>query len=139
MISKEEMIKVIYEKMTDKTLMVWSKIIRLLKNWEGKEDIILEKKSEVLYRTDLWYLHLKDNSWDYEIKNPVKIWDILNYCNNNWINCAIWNSGRLIWNRKEAWTYFEIQFDDLTKSIELQSEKCIEYVYNLIKNRLWTT
>lgn len=134
MISKEEMIKVIYEKMTDKTLMVWSKIIRLLKNWEGKEDIILEKKSEVLYRTDLWYLHLKDNSWDYEIKNPVMIWDVLDYIYINkdklffqWDmdmqNFASYFSVS-IWWLLEKWEYKR-------KPLEMQSNDCIECIYNL--------
>lgn len=134
MISKEEMIKVIYEKMTDKTLMVWNKIIRLLKNWEGKEDIILEKKSEVLYRTDLWYLHLKDNSWDYEIKNPVMIWDVLDYIYINkdklffqWDmdmqNFASYFSVS-IWWLLEKWEYKR-------KPLEMQSNDCIECIYNL--------
>ena len=85
--TREEQIEAIYEKIADKTLYIWTKIIWL--NNEKTKDIILEKISTTSYRTDLWYLDILENVWNYIVDNPVMIWDVLDYCSKNNLNLKL--------------------------------------------------
>ena len=140
--TKEEMIKVIYEKIADKTLSKWC----LLQEIVNKElcITILEKLDEktnrfyweTTYKTISRYLSslhwwvvysISDTTisfiekWYKIIWHPVMIWDCLSYINyiTIWVDYTT-KDILIFWTKKR-------------KPIEEQSDDCITYIYNLIK------
>lgn len=108
---KEEMIKVIYEKIADKTLNRWCKFnhdwIKFTHSWDTNADeVILESIEE-------WTAYI--------IWHPVNIWDCLSYFNYKtiWVDYTT-NDILKFWDNKR-------------KPIENQTPECIEYIYNLLK------
>lgn len=122
---KEEKIKVIYEKIADKTLSFWCRII--LKNYLW-EKIVNQSIWNLTYI--FWFEHPFLNK-DISKKQENQIEKII------WHPIMIWKCDILI----EKWpNYFDewIKILDLWEKkddpIENQNEKCIDYIYNLITN-----
>ena len=156
MISKEKMIKAIYEKIADKTLSFGCKI-------ELLDGAIVEYITDV---DDWWpwinenidweywiyvYNHNRDSSIQFEwfgdicdseklkerffnkhryikkvIWHPIMIGDILYYI-DKYYKTHLW------WDVNVNWEVITRNWNYLRKPIEKQSDDCITYVYNLIK------
>ena len=120
--TKEEMIKVIYEKVADKTLSFGCYVKNLTHHKYNKAIYCYKwwQKEHFVYQRDNWEI---DKWWawyfDFEIIwHPVMIWDILDY----WLNKKTFSYNE----------YFAMYWNNWRKPIEEQSDECIKYVYNLI-------
>lgn len=131
MLTKEDKTKVIYEKIADKTLSFWCKII-----YEADLYFIIENDwiSDIRLVDNEWcVLHLYENIisdyWKI-IWHPVMYWDLLGYIRDTNKVLFGWNSDLCIFfncfKNLDLW-------EEKRKPIEEQSEECIEYIYNLIK------
>ena len=117
--TKEEMIKVIYEKIADKTLSFGCYVKNLTHHKYNKAIYCYKwwQKEHFVYQRDNWEI---DKWWawyfDFEIIwHSVMIWDVLDY---------IWCENKRI--------IILTLWVNLRKPIEEQSDECIEYIYNLI-------
>ena len=127
--TREEMIEAIYKKIADKTLKIWTKIKRKV-NWKMIDDIILWKKDDCIYRTDLWYVNIITQVLDFEKYNPVMIWDVFDYFQ---IETAIelfdmdysWPQDNWYSKVFNKWKYKRLP-------IEKQSDECIKFVFDLL-------
>ena len=180
-ISKEDMLKRIYEKMSDKNLSTWCKIkvkyqlkykatsqdinkklnsqyftflyIKFVKNLDTKlinlnKELytlkILAQNGEVLEADTILLSPFDDEvekilSEEEKKENivaniemighPVMVWDILKYIEKNMVadNIKDW------WGFRKLSKDLLLYFDNFTRPIDEQSEKCINYVYSLIK------
>ena len=128
-ITKELMIKAIYEKIADKTLSFGCKynhtsemyFIWFITPWIAEFDRAYWVK---LSKTDI-----KRNT----IWHPVMIWDVLDYIDSIEFNHP---NDFIKWHKEKYPIIIDVLFNDWEnkrKPIEEQSEKCIEWIYNLIK------
>lgn len=126
--NREEKIKAIYKEIADKDLSFWCKL--LLKNdldwwhiffekWADFFCVKCDKDIKILYKNWFtWPLHFTDFEFEnFEILgHPVMIWDVLE---------------SLYWDVRFsdfAWIWKELRLP-----IEKQSDECIDFIYNLIK------
>jgi len=148
--NKEEMIKAIYEEIADKTLsfgcIIKSHHNRKPKTWSSEQftnDIfIAESNKNYYYHSSpidwewIWKPRYKSDNIEI-IWHPVMIWDILLRVKKKWWNMVISSSWNIMFNKSwtpEAnWSYKEIWWYKVDKSVNEQSISCIEYIYNLIQ------
>lgn len=139
MISKEEMISKIYEKVSDKTLSFGCKIKNL--SFENKKTIWIVREVVTLWNFIKKYVSVYaipeqcKNDWNEEyiysenieiIWHPVMIWDVLDYI-DKYYKTYLW------WDVNVNWEVIIRNWNYLRKPLEMQSNDCIEYIYNLIK------
>lgn len=138
MITKEEMISKIYEKVSDKTLSFGCKMVEWWTTYIFlyKKSIDSSNKEYNIYLNPITKLEYQKSFIDKIIWHPVMIWDILDYIYINkdelffqWDmdmqNFASYFSVS-IWWLLEKWEHKR-------KPLEEQSDDCIKYIYNLIK------
>ena len=124
--SRQEMIDAIYAKIANKDLSFGCKIFHKVESWKRwfKARIITDsiKRDDWIF---YWVKLDSENSvtWLQEkemeiIGHPVMIGNVLDY----------------FWNKKWLMTLDRILrfWEEKTKTIEEQSDKCIDYIYNLI-------
>lgn len=131
--TRHEMIKVIYEKISDKTLSFGCKIKNL--SFENKKTI--------------WIVREVVTLWNF-IKKYVSVYAIPEQCKNDWNEeyiyfenieiiwhpVMIWRMDILIekWpNYFDEWNEILDLWEKKDEPIENQSEDCITYIYSLIK------
>ncbi len=131
--NKEEIIEAIYEKIADKTLSFgcWCIVEKFVSKRQICSMVYQDDKNDMnyFYTKEKWNVYIEDIIW-----HPVMIWDVLYYIeqnawNNKWL-VNIWWLDEIY--RDYDWMLFDL-WEDKRKSIENQSKKCIEWVYNLIK------
>lgn len=110
MLTKEQKIKVIYEKIGEIQIIWWW-------NWT---DLIKCKRcwfEEILSRP----INVQENCNFYK---DINIWDVLDYIKNH----RLATQSYIAWviNLSQRWI-------ELRKPIEEQSDECIDFVFNLIK------
>lgn len=129
--TKEQMIDKIYEVVANKEFSMWCKIVYTPLHTQGyyKTRTILSTKinSELLY-IEKWYQYFTPEKISRDqitkvIWRPILIWDVLDWNEvNNWDMFD-----RYSWYLETIWKKKRLP-------IEEQSEECITYIYNLIKN-----
>lgn len=130
----EEKIKAIYENIANKELNVWCKIIGG-KLWSNKKYVMTYifphnkywmldvAHCYAIYYND-WKKTIEDSVFIFEIIwHPVFLWDILDYIEENNL-LQYWCD--IFWEIIEKWW-------ERRKSIDEQSELCIDFIYDLIK------
>lgn len=134
--NREELIKAIYKKIADKTLNEWC----LVELWEW-EIIKINRVNKIATLDKIYHFMYSDftnsNSYLKEtefpnmniIWHPVMIWDVLDYENINWKYVD------LLW-RPKGYQVICDKWEHKKKPIEEQSDDCIDYIYNLIKE-IW--
>lgn len=136
---KQDKIKAIYEKIADKTLSFGCKILNNIWNekiivWEWTQPkmnwypfVLWDWKKRMEMRV---ILH---TTFQKVIWHPVMIWDVIDFLDKEIINKFINIS------QKPISIVTDIRYEKISilwrykrKTIEEQSEECIDYVYNLI-------
>ena len=130
-ITKQEKIDAIYEKIANKELTFWCKILlESPSDWRIEEDIVISDKynsSSVRWRQ--YRLILKDYIKEI-IGNPVMIGDVLDYINEDIYPGAgydevFYHSWESVVDTIKLW-------EEKRKPIEDQSDDCIDFIYDLI-------
>lgn len=124
--TKQEMIDKIYEVIADKTLSFGCMVksyydlrIETISDKFWKKFILLETLSDYWNKEDLL------DSF-YIIWHPVMIWDVLDW---GFENESLYNEKYDFW----IWEIFGF-WKEKRKPIDNQSEECITFIYNLIKD-----
>lgn len=145
--TKEEMISAIYENVADKTLTFGCRITHIRQH--SNEGVVIRIIQNYHERSWGIYLFRLYDNWIFTesfitkhqittldiIWHPVMIWDVLDFISKDILNKKRWLVSNW-WIDETYWVYDETLFDlweYKRKSVEAQSDKCIEYVYNLIK------
>ena len=128
MISKEEMIKVIYEKIADKTLSFGCKMVEWWTTYIFlyKKSMDSSNKEYNIYLNPITKLEYQKSFIDKIIWHPIMIGDVLDYI-DKYYKTHLW------WDVNVNWEVITRNWNYLRKTIEEQSDDCITYVYNLIK------
>ena len=119
--TRDEMLKVIYEKIADKVLWFWCR----LNSW----DIIIsyciestDKRDDGKYKTIYWSYKTKEEILSmWIVWCPVMIGDVL-----DWFYKNHWKKDNFLSTVIYKWTKLRL-------SIDHQPIECIEYIYNLCK------
>ena len=135
--TKQEKINYIYEKIADKTLSFGCKVSWYKRYWRlACNPSYVDDCEELVFIHEDWVIetYTKWSNTDFKIIwHQVMIWDVLDY-----IEKKKYKSDTEIFGFRNFW-YSEKQIDILLEwknkrtSIENQSDDCIDYIYNLIK------
>lgn len=123
--TREEQIKKIYQKISDRTLSRWCKFthdwIEFIHSWNTNSDeIILECIKE-------WTTYI--------IWHPVMIWDVLDFMENDFVNASNWLliDFDLLYLHKSTINLFNI-WKEKRKPIEEQSEEVLWQLIDYLSN-----
>ena len=137
---KETMLEVIQDKVGDKTLSFWCRVLPIRKpSWNTIDFKILYPiwwdEYTIVYtrvRSKDTIVDLMDSKIEKIIWHDVYLWDVLDYLYNK----QTW----LDWQDKEQYRIDLLVIMNLwehkRKPIEEQSDECIEFIYNLLTDRL---
>lgn len=129
--NKKQMINTIYKTIANKSLSFWCKVMwRDAKTLLWNDDIVTIWNDSQTFATRYTDMKSKRTQID-AIRHPVMIWDVLDYIWNKYWEFSFtiwWNWIINFWERQ--WKF------NLRKPIEEQSEECIDYLYNLLTDRL---
>ena len=146
MLTREQMLERIQEVFSDKTLSFGCRVKDILEDKYARIVVFIPKeKSENIYPINTlvlqfdnwnWFIqHLEDikdfKDFYINIWHDIMIWRFISVLHNNWFNVAVWWNGKIMLNENKDWSYKEIIWEELEKSIDCQSDECIRYVYSL--------